>query len=1218
MTTPKTLPRHRLILLVTLGTLAFTATPALAVKQYVQTGSFGSAGSGNDQFKEPVGVAVNDSTALSEAAGDVYVVDKGNDRVERFSATGAFEGQFNGSGTFANEHGVKAPASLSSPEWIAVDNDPLSPSFEDVYVTDSAHKVVDKFSATGEYEGQLTGACEAEGESPPCAKSTFIPFQELLGVAVASTGNVWVYTDYEYISINTETYHGLRFDKFSDTSSSLRTITDEEPGADSSGLALDSSEDLFAGRAKKVYEFEAGTGVNLYAVGSGSTLAVVPETGDVLVDQTGDLQLFAPPAENVPPPLQTFATGALAESYGVAVNASGTTVYASQRGANNVEIFSLVFLPTVTTGPASEISSTQETLSGTVDPEGQPITGCEFEYGPSTAEPGHYPHAVECAQTLAEINTTLTANDTATGSVTADLTGLQPGASYHYRLAVGNGEGVAHGEDQAFTSFPSVAGESFSGVGSSSATLHAVVLPGGVLTSYYFEYGTSTEYGSRTPVESAGAGTGSVSVEAAIEGLSPDTAYHFRVVASSTNGVVEGADSVFSTLPVGVLGLPDGRGYELVSSLGNGDASVVPEAGGRAAADGSAVTYAGQSPLVGGNGGSAYHGNGLSSGAEGDNQYLATRAGSGWGAVDIQPDGIEAAGYQSFSSDLSLGTLVSEQALLPGAPTGEGHRGLYTRENSTGAYRLLGENASYAGSTPDGKQILVSHAGTLEEVEPAAGNAYLVSVLPGGQAYGVFGGLPDDLSNVISSDGSRVVWTETDSEGHALRLFVDENVGSGAERTVQVDASQNPAATGGQGEFWTTSSDTSKVFFTDENKLTSNSNAVAGQPDLYEYDLNTNTLTDLTPATTNPSKEHANVVGVLGASSDGSYVYFAAAGSLAATGAAPQTCSPTIPAQHEPLSEAIKCNVYVSHGGEAPRFVAAVTNFDGEGGNANFIHEADWARSVGGHSSFVSDDGRVLVFKSIENLTGFDSREDQEIYSYTYPELGAASGALACISCNPSGVPTFHGESYEVDAELPNSGKPDFALRDLSVSGGRVFFTTVEGLVPQDENGRQDVYEWERAGEGTCVVGGASYSAVSGGCLFVLSGGTSTDESYFLDASETGDDAFIETRSDLVPRDKGEVYEVYDARVGATGETSPSVCTGTGCQGVPAAPPIFATPSSATITGTDDLEPAKPAVVKKKVVKCAKGKKLSKGKCVKQKAKAKAKHRPITKRKARQ
>jgi hypothetical protein len=782
--------------------------------------------------------------------------------------------------------------------------------------------------------------------------------------------------------------------------------------------------------------------------------------------------------------------------------------------------------------------------------------------------------------------------------------GLQPGAVYHFRLSASDGEGTASGADLTFTTFPTVGGESFSSVGSSGATLHAQVNPGGEPTSYFFEYGSTTAYGSTTPVQSVGAASEAVSVLAGVEGLQADTTYHFRVVATSARGTTSGPDEAFSTFPVATLGLPDGRGYELVSPLDNGDASVT--SGGRAAADGGAVSYLGQGPPVGGNGNNANpNGRGLAIGS--DNEYLVTRStGGGWAASDIQPESLDSVHYQNFSSDLSLGILSSKEPLVAGAPSfpneSEG-AALYSRDNGDGSYDLLGANASYAGSNPAGSHFLVSHDGKLEETEPATGQSYLVNVLPGGGSSGgaVFGaparhengGNGDvssalflaDYSNVISDDGSRVFWTETDGEGNPQRLFVSENVGSADGRTVQLDASQNPGHMGGGGRFATASSDGSRVFFTDCQQLTTDATAIptlgceqevkrkvtggsslrSNTPsgaDLYEYDLPTGTLTDLSVA---QGVEHAGVVGVLGASETGSYVYFAAAGALA-SGASSQECIQTVTAE-EP-NFATKCNVYVVHDGGAPALVTTVTSQEW----------ADWATVVGEHQAYVAPEGGQLVFDSKQNLTGFESHGVNEIYMYT-PGVG-----LSCVSCNPSGALT----PPDTGARLSESDNTTYALRDITADGDRVFFDSSEGLVPQDENGLQDVYEWERDGSGSCTR--------TKGCLYDLSGGLSSDNATFGDASEDGSDVFFTSREDLVPQDEGEILQLWDAHECTSAAPCPqetsTACTGTGCQGVPGAPPVFETPSSITFHGRGNF-PAAVKVVKKTAAQL-KAEKLSK------------------------
>ena len=135
----------------------------------------------------------------------------------------------------------------------------------------------------------------------------------------------------------------------------------------------------------------------------------------------------------------------------------------------------------------------------------------------------------------------------------------------------------------------------------------------------------------------------------------------------------------------------------------------------------------------------------------------------------------------------------------------------------------------------------------------------------------------------------------------------------------------------------------------------------------------------------------------------------------------------------------------------------------------------------------------------------------------------------------------------------------------MSGDGSRVFFDSEESLVAQDTNGRQDVYEWERSGSGTCHE--------QSGCVYLLSGGTSFSGSWLLGAGLSGNDVFFVTRARLVPQDQNENDDLYDARVDGVLPVAAPACTGTGCQGVPAPPPPFATPPSVTFSGVGDFPP---------------------------------------------
>jgi hypothetical protein len=103
----------------------------------------------------------------------------------------------------------------------------------------------------------------------------------------------------------------------------------------------------------------------------------------------------------------------------------------------------------------------------------------------------------------------------------------------------------------AQTAPPAAATGSATPVGLSSATVHGTVDPNGQLTSYRFEYGTTTAYGLQTADDSAGLGDDPVSVSASLGGLTADTVYHYRVVAwpdSDPTATVAGADHSFRTI----------------------------------------------------------------------------------------------------------------------------------------------------------------------------------------------------------------------------------------------------------------------------------------------------------------------------------------------------------------------------------------------------------------------------------------------------------------------------------------------------------------------------------------------------------------------------------------------------------------------------------------------------------------------------------------------
>ena len=192
----------------------------------------------------------------------------------------------------------------------------------------------------------------------------------------------------------------------------------------------------------------------------------------------------------------------------------------------------------VTTNGASNITSSSVTLNGTVDPNGLTTT-LHFEYGITT----NYGHT--------------TANSSHAGNTTqnvsANITGLNPNTTYHFRLVGTNNNGTTYGSDRTFRTFsptgpPVAATSAATNVASFSAKLNGSVNPHGLTTSVYFQYGTTAGYGLTTAPQTK-TGNTDQSVSANISGLSASTTYHFRIVTSNSAGTRYGSDRAFTTLP---------------------------------------------------------------------------------------------------------------------------------------------------------------------------------------------------------------------------------------------------------------------------------------------------------------------------------------------------------------------------------------------------------------------------------------------------------------------------------------------------------------------------------------------------------------------------------------------------------------------------------------------------------------------------------------------
>jgi phosphodiesterase/alkaline phosphatase D-like protein len=215
-----------------------------------------------------------------------------------------------------------------------------------------------------------------------------------------------------------------------------------------------------------------------------------------------------------------------------ATNSEGTAY------GSSLSFVTLGHLPITTTNDATNIQTTGATLNGTVNPN-YLSTAVTFEYGLTTS----YGTSVTATQSPATGSSSL--------SVSFDLTGLNPGTIYHFRVKTVNTLGTVYGDDKSFTTLgqlSSATTTAATNVQLNSATLNGTVNANLLSTTVTFEYGLTVSYGSTvSATPSPVTGSTATSVNANISSLLPGTQYHFRVKAVNAIGTTSGNDLTFTT-----------------------------------------------------------------------------------------------------------------------------------------------------------------------------------------------------------------------------------------------------------------------------------------------------------------------------------------------------------------------------------------------------------------------------------------------------------------------------------------------------------------------------------------------------------------------------------------------------------------------------------------------------------------------------------------------
>ncbi len=688
------------------------------------------------------------------------------------------------------------------------------------------------------------------------------------------------------------------------------------------------------------------------------------------------------------------------------------------------------------------------------------------------------------------------------------------------------------------------------------------------LTECAFEYSLDESYGQSAPCDAAPPLDNNIDlITATIAGLQPGATYHFRVTVETAGGTDVSDAGIFAAAEepteeacpnadkAGAGFLPDCRGWEQVSPVDKQGGEISASSGRtRSAEDGNAVSYISVSAF----------GDAVGTGIATD--YIAIRTATGWRTHAITPPQdplsilsvplqIDATYQGEFSPDLSRGVFAAGSPVPtatdphpnvvnvpnfylrtdlrnagPGsyelmtdclacvtplaAPTNFTQRPVLAWSNAGSStvpplsHAIFESNRPLTADAAVGKVNLYEYTGgqlRLAGRVPSAGlecddtTATPCVTPPQGSlaGQGVSFPLLNYARDTVSADGERIFFMVRKAP------CLDEACGDlyvriGGERTLKLNVSEDGAVSG-PAVFWDASADGHRVVFTTAAPLVAGDDN--GLFDLYMYDADAAAGERLTRLSVDEMRDdtNGNVRGTVGASADGRYVYFVAQNQLVAGG--PPTGG--------------QVGLYLWHDG--------VVRYLGR-----FAGGADYRMNVSPQwpgqplQSRVTPDGKTMIFGALSGagFGGADHASTCDATTGTCEQLyvySAESDAISCMSCvRPDGEPAQGAATLGAHFGAGTTQQAMHLMHALSDDGRHVFFNSEEDLVSTDTNGRVDAYEYD----------------VHSGTLRLLSTGRSPSNSYFLDASPDGDNAFLVTREQLNATDTDAGYDLYDARVG--------------------------------------------------------------------------------------
>jgi len=467
-------------------------------------------------IENPVAIAV-------DADGNLFFGDDLNSLVRRVDAkTGIMttlagdlvladintEGQPAGQGEtgYSGDGGAANVAMLAGPQGLAFD------SQDNLYIADSANSVVRKVNGT------LSATTPPPTLTPP-AMGLGLGFSTTQTVTISDTASgatIYYTTDGSTPNTSSTKYAGpIQLSK------SAPIIAFAASSAAQNSYAAQGN--YYQLPAPVITpnggSFTQPQGVEIMSSNPAATILITTDGTD---PRTSDTALIY-----IPPMLLTTTTTV----HAVAEISGGF-------GSESTATFILPSAPVAVTGTPTNLTATTATLSGTVNP-GLLTTTWQFLYGTA------------CTSLTASTPVQTLGVSSATQTVTANITGLTPGASYCFKLTATNNDGASTGKNvNFFTALPApvVVTGTATNLAATTATLNGTVNPSQQATTYWFAYGKSCSALSTTTTKQSLAATGAtINVSATLTALTKSASYCFQLTATNNGGTSTGKTAMFTT-----------------------------------------------------------------------------------------------------------------------------------------------------------------------------------------------------------------------------------------------------------------------------------------------------------------------------------------------------------------------------------------------------------------------------------------------------------------------------------------------------------------------------------------------------------------------------------------------------------------------------------------------------------------------------------------------